>query len=225
MLSSPFKQSPSPDPGRLRELVEGAAGVIFDNDGTMVDSMPLHFKAYQVAMAKFGMHFPKSLFYAWAGLPASVIVEQLKKDQGKPNVELDMILAAKEEALHVVMHKIRAIEPVVALLRHANAKGIPVAVASGGERKDVVASLEASGVGVNTFDAIVTREDVENGKPHPETFLLAAQKLGVDPTKCVGLEDGEKGLEALRRAGMIALDVRAFEGYPTPNIHDGAVIE
>lgn len=220
MPLSSLQLTPPTDPDHLKAVIEGAAAVIFDNDGTIVDSMPLHLKAYQVAMAQFGLVFPDSLFYAWAGQPAFVIIEKLKKDQGKPEVNVEALMEAKKEALHAAMHTIRPIEPVVTLLRHARAKGIPIAVASGGERKDVLASLEASGVGVDVFDAVVTCEDVKNGKPDPETFLLAAQKLGVDPTKCVGLEDGEKGLEALRGAGMVALDARTFEGYPTPVIND-----
>lgn len=222
MSSITPKVSSSPTLAELKALIDGAAGVIFDNDGTVVDSMPVHFAAYQKAVAKYGLRFPKSLFYAWAGVPASVIVAQLKHDQGKLDVDVDALLAAKDEALAELMHTVRPIEPVVTLLRYAKKKGIPVALASGGERKDVVASLEASGVGIASFDAVVTREDVKNGKPDPETFLLAAQRLGVDPINCIGLEDGEKGFQALRNADMVALDARTFEGYPVPVMDDDA---
>lgn len=222
MSSTTPKVSSSPTVAELKTLIDCAGGVIFDNDGTMVDSMPVHFAAYQEAVAKYGLRFPKPLFYAWAGAPASVIVATLKQEQGMPDVEVDALLAAKDEALTKLIQTVRPIEPVVTLLRYAKMKGIPVALASGGEKKDVVASLVASGVDVASFDAFVTREDVKNGKPNPETFLLAAQRIGVDPSKCVGFEDGEKGLQALRNAAMVALDVRTFEGYPVPVIDDDA---
>lgn len=200
---------------QLYALVDASSAVIFDNDGTVVDTMPVHYQTYLHALSPHGISFPPSLFYQLAGVPAGDIIAKLSREQKIP-ISVEEVLAKKNAALHSAMQTVRPIKPALAVLHYAKGKGKPVGIASGGDRKDVVQSLEVSGVGVHSFDAMVVREDVEKGKPDPETFLKAAKKLGVDPAKCLGFEDGDFGLEALRRAGMVAVDIRKVEGYPTP---------
>lgn len=196
-------------------MVDRAKGVIFDNDGTLVDTMPSHYFAYVKALAQFDMHFSQRLFYDLAGVPASAIISQLKREQNRREVSVDAVLAARDAALLEALREVRAVEPVQRILRHAKNKGLKVGIASGGERRDVLASLKGAGIDVEEFDALVTREDVVRGKPDPECFLEAARRMGVGIGECVGLEDGELGMEGMSVAACLGVvDVRALEGYP-----------
>lgn len=199
-----------------RELIDSSAAVIFDNDGTLVDSMGSHLRAWQRATAAHGLLFTEEQFYSHAGSPATEIIRILNEEQNK-NVSAADILTAKAIALSTEIHHISPVSVVMELMQYAKSKGIPIAVASGGQRKDVLASLKSCGIdALSYFQATVTAEDVKCGKPDPETFLLAASRLGVDPHRCVGFEDAANGLEALQRAGMKSVDVRKLPGYPLP---------
>ena len=93
----------------------------------------------------------------------------------------------------------------------------PMAVASSGIREHVLESLRINNLEMY-FDHVVTAEDVQNSKPDPEIFLLAATKIGCNPKYCRGFEDGDVGLQALRAAGMEVIDVKLFDGYPRRGI-------
>lgn len=202
----------------VRAQIEASAGAIFDNDGTIVDTMPVHYRAFQVATKEHGLIFTEEEFYARAGATGIEIITDLNKAQGKSAV-VEEVLASKRRHLLKEIHAVKPISAVIPLIEHARKCGIPVAVASGGIRRNVVASLKAVGFDPEKdFDAVVTADDVTKGKPHPETFLLAAQRIGVDPKKCVGFEDGDLGIEALHAAEMASVDVRKLPGYPLPDV-------
>ena len=111
-------------------------------------------------------------------------------------------------------HATAPIAPVLALARAAKARGLPVAVATGGARRQVGPAIAAAGL-EGFFDAVVTADDVAHGKPHPETFLKAAAAIGVAPELCVGYEDAQLGMAAIRAAGyLLAVDVTTMAGYP-----------
>lgn len=207
---------PSPPPDDIRARIDGCTGVIFDNDGTLVDTMPAHYLAYSRALSEFGMTFPVKQFYEWAGMPAGEIIDRLREEQQKRYVQTERVLELRKGYLKEALRESKAIAPVVELLEYAKRIGKPVAVASGGEREDVEVSLRAAGIDVRGFDALVTREDVERGKPDPESFVTAARRMGVDVGGCVGLEDGELGMEGMERVGMWIVDVRGMDGYPKP---------
>lgn len=201
-----------------RQQIDACDAAIFDNDGTLVDSMPAHYRAWATATRAHGLTFTEEQFYALAGVPASGVLAALNKEQGR-DVPLGPVTEAKAAALKDEMSKIEAVAPVMELARYAKARGKRIAVASGSRRTSVIASLGATGIDAyKFFDAVVTAEDVTHGKPHPETFLLAAQLVGVDASRCIGFEDGELGLQSLRSAGMIDVDVRKMPGYPLPDI-------
>jgi len=107
------------------------------------------------------------------------------------------------------------IHPVVAIARDAKAKGLPIAVASSGVKPTVHGHLKQHGI-FDLFDAVVTCEDVSSGKPAPDLYLLAAEKLGVDPARCTAYEDALLGIASAKKAGMDVVDVRQLEGYPNP---------
>lgn len=183
-------------------------GLIFDSDGTLIDTMPLHYLAWQETVQAMEAHFPEKLFYDLAGVPSDKIAEVLNEKFGY-HLEPQKTAAEKERLfLENYLPKAKPIEPVVAIAK-ANKGQLPMAVATGGIPPVVQAALKVIGL-ENFFDAIVTSEDVANGKPAPDTFLEAARRLKVDPTSCMVFEDSDLGLEAAERAGMAGIDVRPW---------------
>jgi beta-phosphoglucomutase family hydrolase len=180
-------------------------GLIFDCDGTLADTMPLHWRAWQAVTAKYKLHFPEDRFYALGGVPSRDILKMLAQEQG---VTLDHIKAAheKENVYLPLMAEVGPIHAVVEIAK-ANHGKIPMAVASGGTQKIICDVLEHLQVR-HLFGAVVTSEMVVNQKPAPDIFLEAARRIGVDPKFCRAYEDTELGLQAIRSAGMDAVDVR-----------------
>lgn len=197
-----------------RSQLRECKAVIFDNDGTLVDSMPVHFAAWRIALSNHGIEFKEERFYQLAGVPAAEIIRTLAQEQGLDHVSVPSVLESRQENLENTLKDVGKVEVVVKLLEDVVSAGIPVGLASGGERGDVLASLEYAGIDVSVFSSVVTREDVYNGKPDPETYHVVAERLGVKPADCIGLEDGDQGLLALENAGMRKMDVRLIEGYP-----------
>ena len=183
-------------------------GLIFDSDGTLIDTMPLHYLAWEETVQTRGAHFPEELFYELAGVPSDKIAEILNETFGY-QLNPQKTAADKERLfLECYLPKAKPIEPVVAIAR-ANKGQLPMAVATGGIPVVVQAALKAIGL-ENFFDTVVTSEDVANGKPAPDTFLEAARRLQVDPKACLVFEDSDLGLEAAKRAGMAGIDVRPW---------------
>jgi beta-phosphoglucomutase family hydrolase len=182
-------------------------GIIFDCDGTLADTMPLHWKAWQTITSKHGLHFPEERFYALGGVPSRDILKMLCAEQGK---ELDCLAVAKEkeDAYLPFLLDVQAIDVVVAVAE-ANHGKLPMAVASGGMKHIIERVLEHLKIR-HYFDAIVTSEDVRNQKPAPDIFLEAARRIGVPPVNCRAYEDTDLGLEAIRSAGMDEVDVRVL---------------
>ena len=191
---------------RIRNSIQ-PKGLIFDCDGTLADTMPLHWRAWQMITQRHGLHFPKDRFYASGGMPSRDILKMLAKEQGR---SLDHIAVAheKEEAYLPMMGQIEPIHAVVEIVR-ANHGKIPMAVASGGSQKIIGMVLDHLKIR-HLFDAIVTNEMVKNQKPAPDIFLEAARRIDVEPKFCRAYEDTELGLQAIRAAGMEAVDVRTL---------------
>jgi len=185
--------------------VNGPKALIFDCDGTLADTMPLHWRAWQEVTRRYQLHFPEDRFYALGGVPSRDILKMLSEEQGRP---LDPIAASKEkEAAYLpFLEEVREIESVVSIAREHYGR-IPMAVASGGIQAHIRKVLEHLGI-LHLFQAVVTSEDVKNQKPAPDIFLEAARRLGVAPADCRAYEDTDLGLQAIRSAGMEAVDVR-----------------
>ena len=180
-------------------------GLIFDCDGTLADTMPLHWRAWQTISARHKLHFPQDRFYALGGVPSRDIVKLLAQEQG---LTLDNLAVAKEkEAEYLPL--IAQVEPINAIVGIAreNFGRIPMAVASGGTHRVIEQVLLHLGIR-QLFQAIVTSEDVVNQKPAPDIFLEAARRIGVPPQFCRAYEDTDLGMQAIRAAGMEAVDVR-----------------
>ena len=181
--------------------------IIFDCDGTLADTMPAHFVAWQRTMASHGIDFGEERFYALAGCPTDRIIEMLARERG---LQLDVfaVAEAKEAAFLEAIPSIEAVPPVADVVRRTRGK-LPIAVATGAIRPVLDRTLRQIGF-EGWFDAIVTAEDTDKHKPDPDVFLEAARRLGVAPAACQVYEDSDYGVEAARRAGMQCVDVRTF---------------
>jgi beta-phosphoglucomutase-like phosphatase (HAD superfamily) len=180
-------------------------GLVFDCDGTLADTMPMHWRAWQVIAKKYKLKFPIDRFYSLGGVPSRDILKMLAEEQG---VTLDHIQAAheKENAYLPLMAEVEPIHAVVEIAEENFGK-IPMAVASGGTLpiiEQVLTHLKIR----HLFGAVVTSEMVKNQKPAPDIFVEAARRIGVEPKFCRGYEDTDLGMRAIRSAGMDAVDVR-----------------
>eukprot|EP00505_MAST-04D_sp_SCG-Rhode-Island_P002330 Stramenopile-MAST_4_protein_2330 len=192
-------------------------GLVFDCDGTLVDTMFFYWHSWEVVNKKYGIELDMKRFFSFAGVPVRDIYQTLIDEQftdGRPKPDIDQMLAEK----HAIVKKDRETNPpgpiqcVVDIVKKYHGK-IPMAVASSGKRECVHEDLRRNGL-TEYFDAIVTCEDVVNGKPAPDIFLLACEKIRVPAEKCRGFEDADLGMLSLERAGIDAVDVRLMTGYP-----------
>ena len=175
--------------------------IIFDCDGTLVDSMPAHFEAWKQALTEHGAKgiFSEDVFYAMGGRPTTDIVTQLNGDYGL-TLDPQSVADAKRRAFLTHLDEIELIEEVVAIARENRGKK-PLGIATGGSRLVIEKTLQACGIS-DLFDEVVTANDVTNGKPDPEIFLKTAELLGVAPERCLVFEDAPPGVTAAEKAGM-----------------------
>ncbi len=186
---------------------EPFGGLIFDCDGTLADTMPNHYRAWADALRASGAEFTEQRFYEMAGMPSADIIRALNREGGY-DLDVDRTHDDKERRYVELLHTVTEIEAVAEVARAYRGR-VPMAVASSGIRAVVDQTLTATGL-LSLFDAVVTGDEVVQGKPAPDIFLLAARRLGLAPADCVVYEDGDVGLEAARRAGMRAVDVRVL---------------
>jgi HAD superfamily hydrolase (TIGR01509 family) len=177
---------------------------IFDCDGTIVDSMPLHYRAWKAALAEWNCDFPEDIFYSWGGKPVRNIIADLNTMHGL-NMPIDS-LAIRKEALY--LEQLPSLKAIPEVVEHINAQygRIPLAVASGSRSDSVVGSLTAVGL-LDKFNVFVSAGDYKNPKPAPDCFLLAAEKLGIAPKDCLVFEDTLLGIQAATAAGMASVMV------------------
>jgi beta-phosphoglucomutase-like phosphatase (HAD superfamily) len=180
-------------------------GIIFDCDGTLADTMPLHWRAWQLISQRHRIHLPVERFYSLGGVPSRDILKLLSAEQG---LGLDHLAIAheKEAAYLPLIAQVEPINAVVGVARENFGK-IPLAVASGSTHHSIDQVLTRLGIR-HLFQAVVSSEDVARQKPAPDIFLEAARRIGVPPQFCRAYEDTDLGLQAIRAAGMDAVDVR-----------------
>ena len=177
---------------------------LFDCDGTVADSMPLHYIAWKKALAECGCPFDEELFYSWGGVPPIEIVTSLNKMHGL-NMPVVETADRKENYYFDQLPQLKAVAEVI---EHVDAQygKIPFGIVSGSTRESVVNSLNTLGL-LDKFDTIVASEDYKRSKPAPDAFLLAAERLGVAPEACLVFEDADIGIQAATRAGMASIRV------------------
>jgi beta-phosphoglucomutase family hydrolase len=179
---------------------------LFDCDGTIADSMPLHYRAWKKALAEWNCEFDEQLFYSWGGMPVLEIVSTLN-ERNKLKMPVDAVGRRKEAFYFESLSELTAVPEVLEHVEDAHGR-IPFAVVSGSTRESVVASLTQLQL-LDRFDTLVCAGDYEKSKPDPEAFLLAAARLKVGPESCLVFEDTEMGVEAARAAGMAWVKVPA----------------
>jgi len=188
-----------------QDLADQYQGLIFDCDGTLTDSMPLHYVAWRDTMAAYGVVFTEERFYSMGGMPSEKIIAILSEEQQR-TVDATEASEAKEQAFIDRIHHLKARRDVV-YLAETHRDRLAMSVASGGIRPVVQRQLTVIGV-IDWFPIVVTSEDTQRHKPDPDVFLLAAERMGVAADRCLVLEDSPLGLEAARRASMDCIDVR-----------------
>ncbi len=188
---------PSPAPRAL----------IFDCDGTLADTMPLHVEAWQTIARRHQFHVPRDRCYALGGIPTRDILKIVSAEQG---LSLDPLAVAreKEDEFLPMIPEVQPVDCIVSIAREHLGK-VPMAVASGGMHRIIDRVLDHLGIR-HWFQTVVTSEDVVRQKPAPDIFLEAARRLGVPPHLCRAFEDTDIGLQAIRAAGMEAVDVRTL---------------
>lgn len=194
-----------------------AKALVFDCDGTIVDTMPNHFLAWMETAKAYGFHFDKIKFAQGAGRAEVDQMVDLYKEQGLTPIDFDVACEHKGNAYRALCREKPppGIASVLAIIKEGQSRGLPMAVVSGSFREDVLLALESAGV-KGCFQVILGREDYTKGKPDPEPYLLGASRLGVEPASCVGYEDAEvAGIASIRAAGYLKAEmVKDFKDYP-----------
>lgn len=186
---------------RFTPPLERYAGYVFDCDGTLVESMVLHHRAWRAAFERFHapFEFDWTLFMRRAGMPLLQTVHELNAEFGI-SLPPEDVVREQHRAYAELLPGVLPIEPVVAFARALYGHA-PLSVFSGGHEDVVRQSLAAVGI-LALFDHVLTAEHVKRGKPDPEGFLLCAERMGTAPAHCLVIEDGDLGIEAAERAGM-----------------------
>ncbi|MBD3881128.1 HAD family phosphatase [Phormidium tenue FACHB-886] len=183
------------------------SAIIFDCDGTLANTLPVHFRVWSTILQERGTGFSEVWYQQHCGLSGAEMLQRLQEQFGY-QIDLPAIRAEQRQLFDALIHTVEEIQ-VVADVARSHVGKMPIAVASGGSRINVETTLKAVGLR-DLFETIVTINDVSRGKPAPDLFLLAAERLGVEPAACLVYEDSDGGLEAARRAGMRSIDVRSL---------------
>lgn len=189
------------------QVAPNIRGLIFDFDGTIVDSMPVHFLSWKQAFHEFGADFTERFCYDHAGLPLLAVVETYNNKTG---TTLDPLKVVQKKNIYheAYLPETEPIPEVVSIIQRYYGK-LPMAIATGNSRKLTLPLMERLNL-TRYFKSVIFGEDVRRGKPDPESFLKAAKAIGVPPEKCEVFEDGDPGIEAAIRAGMKATDIRTW---------------
>lgn len=195
--------------------------VIWDMDGVIADTAPYHLKAWQEAFHKRGVKFTEEDFKRNFGQRNDTII-QSTLGQGTPQSEVEAIITEKESDFRKsVRHKVKPLPGAINLIKSLSEHGFKVALASSAPAANI--QLITASLGIKGFfQAIITGTDVTEGKPSPQGFLLAAQRLGVEPENCIVIEDAVAGVAAAKRAGMHCLAVT--NTHPRASLSEADII-
>jgi HAD superfamily hydrolase (TIGR01509 family) len=188
-------------------VYDGIKGLIFDCDGTLADTMTIHTHAWQETMKRFGHDCPVDFLQPLRGMPAEEIVIRFNRKFGT-DFDAKTVSDAKNKMSFERFKTVKPIMPVAKIALDYRGK-LPMSVASGGTRKNVLRTLKAIGM-ADYFMAVLTADDGLKPKPHPQMFIEAAKQMHVAPELCQVFEDGDPGLEAARAASMAFVDVRPY---------------
>lgn len=191
----------------MDDQINTFSAIIFDCDGTLVDSMPSHYVAWVQTVADYGLTFDEDRFYALGGWP-TIKVAQLTIDENHLDVTAEELTDIKEAKFEENLDRIKIIQPVVDVVEQYHGK-IPLAVGTGAIDRICREMLTQVGL-LDRFDAIVAADHVQHHKPAPDTYLEAARQLDIPAEECLVYEDTQPGIESALAAGMQVVDVRDF---------------
>jgi beta-phosphoglucomutase-like phosphatase (HAD superfamily) len=177
---------------------------LFDCDGTIVDSMPLHYKAWKRVLREWDCEFEEQTFYAWGGMPVAEIIANLNVRDGL-QMPVAEVMHRKEALYYEILPELKAVPEVLEHIDFSHGH-IPFAVVSGSTRESVTKSLNTLGI-LDKFETLVCAGEYTRSKPDPEPFLIAAERLGVAPKDCLVFEDTEMGIQAATAAGMASVKI------------------
>lgn len=189
------------------EIYSKTRALIFDLDGTLADSIPVHHFCWSEVCKPFGFEFKEELLFQMTGMPTRAFAEYIKINS-HCNLTVDQIVKSKQEYFYKYVHTIKAFGYMAKFVK-TNFGKIPMSIGTGGGRKSAQLILETIGL-ADYFPFIVTSDNVVNHKPAPDTFLKCSELMGISPQYCQVFEDGDKGIEAALTAGMLVTDVRSL---------------
>jgi beta-phosphoglucomutase family hydrolase len=187
-----------------------AKALIFDLDGTLSNSLPVHVATWNKVGEKYGFKFDPQILHEMTGRPTIEFARRIIALHGL-SADPEELVRQKQHAFWDSAHLLQPIEQVISIARAYHGK-LPMAVGTGASRKSAEVQLEALQI-APYFDFIVSANDVTRHKPEPETFLKCALLMGIEPSGCQVYEDGKLGIEAAQKAGMIVTDVRPHINY------------
>ncbi len=193
------------------EIYPEARALVFDLDGTLSDSLPVHIASWHAVCEKLNCTFDERILVEMTGAPTISFAERIKREQNL-DVDPEEMALMKQAEFRLNINRIKPHDAVMELMKNAHGK-IPMAVGTGASRTSAMLQLNELGI-ADLFDFIVTADDVERHKPEPDTFLKCAELMGVEPRFCQVFEDGELGMQAAQTAGMLLTDVRPFVTDP-----------
>ncbi|MAT99145.1 MAG: beta-phosphoglucomutase [Anaerolineaceae bacterium] len=181
--------------------------LIFDMDGTIVDNMGVHTAVWLDVLAEFGVEITAAEFQAtMAGMTSLETLRKLVNPEMTDTQAAEIARRKEEQYREQYRAAMQPVRGLLSLLQEARRAGMSLAVATAAGNDNI--DFVMNGLALwDSFDAVVGADDVERGKPHPDLFLLAAERIGVPPEHCLVFEDALTGLEAARRAGMAAVAV------------------
>ena len=188
-----------------------AKALIFDLDGTLSDSLPVHIASWNAVCKKLNCTFDERILVEMTGAPTLSFAERIKREQNL-EISAEELVVLKQQEFWKNINQIKPHDAVIDLMKSAHGK-IPMAVGTGASRTSAMLQMKELGID-QLFDFIVTADDVDRHKPEPDTFLKCAELMGVEPKYCQVFEDGELGIQAAQTAGMLLTDVRPFVTDP-----------
>lgn len=188
---------------------EGFAGLIFDMDGTLIDTLAAHKRAWLEMGQEYGYDFDPQLMVSLTGSTTYNIAQAMMEKAGMPLTYLEEVVQRKRDLGAQYMAESAVLLPAFEVAQFYHGKK-PLALGTGAHRQ-IVDTLFAQFDLARLFDVVVTSDDVANHKPHPDTFLQCAKGLGLAPCDCVVFEDGDYGVQAALAGNMAVFDVRTGE--------------
>lgn len=183
------------------------AALVFDFDGTLVDSLPAHLKSWQVTMLEYGVDMTVEDFHPYRGISPWEICSSLAKEY-KLDIDIEDVTRQKARRYLEYLDMVTVYEPILEIVRNHHGV-IPMAVATGNYRWVAEQTLQAKQI-LHYFDVVISSREVKKDKPAPDVFLEAAQRMGVSPVKCCAFEDTDIGEQAARSAGMDVVRIQTL---------------